>query len=284
MKLISFTFYFIICVLFNNAQNGLEKIIVEKYYVSNLNDSLISIPGGPLPVGSVTYRIYVDMLPGYRFQAAFGIPGHELRLETSTTFFNNEDKGRNIANIIPLRNLKNNTVMLDSWLSVGAASEGNFGVLKDEDDTINTVVHEKSFLQSENKEAGTPIKMKDGLREGNPSRPTIFGIDSILTVFDNKTIGSLFSTTNGSWASLYGAIGPDSLVNKVLIAQITTNGTFSFELNIQLGTPYRGTERYVAKNPQENEIQLPSLTYKNKQLKFLSPRVTFTKKKIKNKN
>ena len=64
------------------SQNGLEDIIVEKYYISNAADSIGSI--GNLPSGSVTYRIFVDMLPGYKFQAAYGVAGHELRLETTT--------------------------------------------------------------------------------------------------------------------------------------------------------------------------------------------------------
>jgi len=56
---------------FNYAQNGLTRIIVEKYYVSNAADATKSV--GNLPVGSVTYRLYVEMLPGYKFQAAYGI-------------------------------------------------------------------------------------------------------------------------------------------------------------------------------------------------------------------
>ena len=45
------------------AQNGLENIVVEKYYVSNAADAAGSIAnnGGALPVGAVTYRIYADM-------------------------------------------------------------------------------------------------------------------------------------------------------------------------------------------------------------------------------
>ena len=54
------------------AQNGLENITVEKYYVSNAADATGSI--GVLPVGSVTYRIFADLLPGYKFQAAYGVP------------------------------------------------------------------------------------------------------------------------------------------------------------------------------------------------------------------
>lgn len=258
--------FILIFILFTTiafAQNGLENIIVEKYYVSNAKDTLANKFGGKLPVGSVTYRIYVDMLPGYRFQAVYGIPGHELKLATSTLFFNNEDKGGVLANVIPDRNLKDNTVMLDSWLSAGGASESNLGVLKTKDDGVGTIINEKSFLQNDNIESGTPIKMQDGLIKGEPPRVTGFGIDSIIKVFDNKTIGSLFGTSNGSWATLGGSIGPDSLDNKVLIAQITTDGVFSFELNIQIGTPGGSVENYVAKNAVANEIVFPGLIYQS---------------------
>ncbi|MEP7169931.1 MAG: hypothetical protein ABI855_11225, partial [Bacteroidota bacterium] len=73
--------------------------------------------------------------------------------------------------------------------------------------------------------------------------------------------GSIFSTTNGSWATMNGSTGPDSIDNKVLVAQITTNGVFTFKLNIQIGTPFRGVEQYVAENPKGEEIQLPNLIY-----------------------
>jgi len=250
--------------LLTNAQNGLENIIVEKYYISDTNDTIANSIAGALSVGSVTFRIYADMLPGYKFQAAFGIPGHELRIATTTKFFNNQKKGNIIPNLIPYINLKDNTVMLDSWLSVGAASEGSFGILKQEDDTSGTIIHEKRFLQNENPEAGIPIRIRDGLINGIPSRVTIFGIESDINIFNNETNGSLFSTTNGSWACLKGAIGCDSLSNKVLLAQLTTDGVLSFELNIQIGTPQGGIERYVAKNPEGSEIQSSFLMYHSK--------------------
>jgi hypothetical protein len=112
---------------FTNAQNGLENIIVEKYYVSNAEDELASV--GILPTGSVTYRIFVDMLPGYKFQKAFGSPEHPMAIKTSTSFFNNEDKGSTNPIYTKIQ-ATGNTVMLDSWLSVGAACFGNFGILK----------------------------------------------------------------------------------------------------------------------------------------------------------
>ena len=68
------------------AQNGLDSIIVEKYYISNAADSIGSIGYGNLSIGSVTYRIYVDMKPGYKFQMAYGNANHPLSISTSTSF------------------------------------------------------------------------------------------------------------------------------------------------------------------------------------------------------
>ena len=251
-------------VVFVNAQ-GLENIIVEKYYVSDANDTSANSVGGVLPIGSVTYRIYADMLPGYKFQAAFGIQGHELRIETSTLFFNNEDRGATSPTYSKSQ-AANNTVMLDSWLSVGAACNGNFGILKSLDDGALNVVNSENppVLQNADPVMGVPLTMQDGLFPGTPEAVTTVGISTELAMFDNQNDGSngpIFSTSDGSWASLNGSIGPDSIDNKVLIAQITTDGIFSFELNIQIGTPNGGVEQYVAKDPVGNEIQMSYLTY-----------------------
>src|SRR5258706_1077952 len=249
--------------IFAQATHGLEKIIVEKYYVSDANDAK-AVKGGYLPVGSVTYRIYVDMLPTYRFQAAYGVPGHELRIATTTSCFNNEEYGAAIANNIPRKKLEESTVMLDSWLSVGAAAENYYALLKS-DDTSGAMINKDGLLQNENSLAGIPIKVRDGLSPAYPlSVVTLFGIDStLLDMFKNtntKSKGRVFSTDNGSWASFGGAIGPHPQ-NRVLIAQMTTDGEFSFELNIQIGTPSGGVENYVARNPVGNEIQFDELIY-----------------------
>lgn len=255
-----------------NSQNGLENIIVEKYYISNAGDTASRTMSGFLPIGSTTYRIYLDMLPGYRFHAAYGTSNHELRLETTTLFFNNEDAGSKLPNVIPRRTLKRNTVMLDSWLSVGGAAEEMYGVLKEADDTLETIIHEKSFLQNKNKLAGFPVKDRDGLIAGNNvPYPSFFGIDSMVSVFFNTTNGSSFSTRNGAWGCLGGSVGPDSLTtNRILIAQLTTNGDLTFELNIQIGKRGTPPENYVAKNPSGKEIMLPCLTYQSKETKLTS--------------
>lgn len=267
---------FLLCTRSITAQNGLEDLIVEKYYVSDAGDTLASAIAGALPIGSVTYRIYLDMLPGYRFHAAYGSPGHELRIQTTTRFYNNEHIGNKLPNVIPRRTLKRNTVMLDSWLSAGGAGEEMYGILKEQDDTVGTIVHEKSYLQSTNKLAGIPLKERDGLlAAGNVPSPVFFGIDSILPVFHNMTRGAVFATRNGAWGCLGGAVGPDSLTtNRLLIAQLTTNGDLSFELNIQIGKQDAPPENYVARNPVEKEIVLPCLTYYSKPQKISASKNT----------
>lgn len=258
------------------SQNGLENIIVEKYYVSDANDTSANKFAGNLPIGSVTYRIFADLLPGYRFQAAYGSPEHELKIETSTLFFNNTEHGSTIPNVIPQRTLRKNTVMLDSWLSVGSAGEDYFGVLKTDDDSLETIDHEKKFLKNIDSNIGESLTVKDGLvKDENIPRPTFFAIENEVEIFGNKKSGSSFALTNGAWACLGGSVGPDSLTtNRVLIAQMTTDGDFSFELNIQIGNPSKGvSQRYVARNPVDNEISIPSLIYFDKKNKLNKDKV-----------
>jgi len=245
--------------VFSYSQNGLENVLVEKYYVSDANDADGSI--GTLPVGSITYRIFVDMLPGCKFQMAYGSPSHILKINTSTSFFNNEDRGGTNPTYTKAQ-AKNNTVMLDSWLSAGAACEGNLGILKAEDDGVANVVNADGLLVNDDPLAGIPLTDQDGLIAGSPGSFGTLGIDSAIAVFDaTSQLGNSFSTTNGAWYCLNGAVGPDTSLNRVLIAQMTTDGIFSFELNVQIGTPTGEIEKYVANNPQGSEIQLNSLIY-----------------------
>ncbi len=264
MKIIILSLSLVFMGFLAQAQNGLENIIIEKYYIADANDAAAE-KTNTLKTGAVTYRIYVDMLPGYRFQAAYGIPGHELKIAT-TTFFYNSENGSSVANDITLKDLSTNTLMLDSWLSVGAGCSGAFGLIKSDDDTTKTIknLNNPVVLQNTNMEAGIPIKERDGLKIASPqSVVTLFGIEKEVEIFGNKSeikSDAVFSTANGSWASFGGAIGPNS-DNKVLIAQITTDGKLSFELNIQLGSPKGGIENFVAKNPVGKEVSLEYLSY-----------------------
>lgn len=262
-----FTLLVIICTLssFQLLQaQGLERIIVEKYYVSDEADTAVDDDGGILPVGSKTYRIYVDMLPNYIFQAAYGETGHELRIETDTRFFNNEDRGETFPDFGENR-LEDNTVMLDSWLSVGGACDECIGVLKTDDDGVNTIVNGDGVLMNADTCAGIPLTEQDGHIVGSPEPVTTVGISSDIEIFNSSNdapIPTIFSTENGAWSSLNGSMGPDPDTNRVLIGQFTTDGTFSFKLNIQIRNEQTITvERYVAEDPGADEFSIPSLTF-----------------------
>ena len=260
MKKIILSIAVLLSAAIAHAQNGLEGIIVEKYYVANAADNTGSV--GALPVGSVTYRIYADMLPGYKFQALYGVASHALKLNTTTTFFNNEDRGATTANAIASAQLKNNSVALDSWFSVGAAAAGQLGVLKTEDNGAANLlpISTNPMLKNVTASSGIAVSVQDGIVSGTPESVTFVGLTTELNVFDaTSQLGNSFITSNGSIASLNGSAGPTSN-NRVLLGQFTTDGVFTYELNIQIGTPTGGTQNYVAKTPTGTEISLPSLS------------------------
>jgi hypothetical protein len=256
----------------SRAQNGLENIIVEKYYVSTAADSVGAATNGSgvLPAGSVTYRIWADLLPGYNFQALYGVAGHTLLVQSSTSFFNDENFG-GTAPTASATNVRKYSVLIDSYFSVGGAATGKVGVFKSED-TDGSPGNAQNILQNNNPTTTGPINIgtttsllaQDGMIAGSPVSVTFVGINNTgngdLGVLDaTSQVGGLFSTTNGSVAALGGAVGPTA-ANSVLIGQFTTTGVFHFELNCQIGGPGGSVQNFVASNPVLNEITIPSLT------------------------
>jgi hypothetical protein len=248
------------------AQDGLEGIVVEKFYVSTKADNAGKLYSGDLPEGSVTYRIYVDLKPGFRFQAAYGSPQHPLVIESTENFYNHLENGNTQPNIIPERTYKKNITLLDSWLSAGACVEGHLGILKGYDDTISDdfIVFEKGYFKGKKK--SVPLYEIDGMkRSAVLPVPTFFQMDFLSKVIGTTTSEKRIFTDNGAWASLgKGSVGADSLsTNCVLIAQLTTVGELSFELNLLIGAPNGSSQKYVARNPitEESEWTHPELIF-----------------------
>jgi hypothetical protein len=258
-------------LMMNNfyAQKGLEKIIVEKYYVSDEKDSINASNQGavaPLRIGSVTYRVYADLAPGYKFIQMYGDQNHDFIVNTSTNFYNDPNYGGVTPEGMSVANAKKNTALIDSWFSVGAAASGQIGVPKTQD-TDGSVGNNSSVLANNpGGEFGAPITGalgKDGMMTGTPISPNKLGFTNELDIFD-QTEGNSFKTNGGTIAALGGAKGINDS-NVVLLGQFTTNGIFSFELNLQLGTPtVGGSEIYVAKNAKDSEILFPELIFTSK--------------------
>lgn len=248
------------------AQQGLENIIVEKYYVSTAADTVDSEHGGYLPIGSVTYRIFADLKPVYRLQAVYGTPEHELRIETSTRFFNCAQFDSKAGNEIEPKFLPDNSLMLDSWVSVGAAALDYQGVLKSADDTVPSLAlkNVKGMYKNNSPEMGIPLTERDGMKFLKLQPATnFFNIEKDLRIFEYQyrdSVSGVLSTRDGAWASFGGSVGPQP-ENRVLIAQLTTDGVLKFEMNMQVAVPGGGVQRFVARNPVDSEMVVPALIY-----------------------
>lgn len=242
---------------FAGAQ-GLEDVIVEKYYVANASDAA-DPDAGDLAVGTVTYRIYIDMDPDYKLETVFGSSSNPLSIQTTTEFFNNEDRGGLTGNDLGANFLDNGTVLLDSYVSMGAGGEGQWAVLKSED-TNGAISNSDGKLQNQSNLAGIPVRVADGLVPGTPSEVTFVPGGSIVSELDDINDGPSVVITDGAWAVLGGTSGPDA-ENRVLVAQISTDGDLTFELNVRLGAPDGSSETYVAANATGSDTQFDALSY-----------------------
>jgi hypothetical protein len=139
MKAIKFLLGLGLMVASSSAfSQGLQGIVVEKYYQANAADvaDANSNSGSivPLTQASVTYRVYVDMAAGYKFSQMFGNAAHNLTISASTGFFNDTQWGVDVnPETKATTSIKKNTGMIDSWLTIGGVATGKVGVLKSED-------------------------------------------------------------------------------------------------------------------------------------------------------
>jgi hypothetical protein len=247
------------------SQVGLEGIVVEKYYVSDAADSTDAAENGavyPLHVGSVTYRVYANLLPGYKVFQMFGSSAHTLNVHTTTAFYNDPNYGFPVYQGTSVNNTKKNTTLIDSYFTIGGVAVGLCGVLKTED-TTGTVGNNQGILANNDPLAGLPITGidgVDGLMPGVPINPNVLGITTELDIFD-QTVGNDFTTNGAAIAALGGVVGITP-TNHVLLGQFTTDGVFSFRLNLQLGTPVAGESQiFVPDAPAGAELVDTTLVY-----------------------
>jgi len=259
---------FICCicsVALANAQElvGIEQIFVEEFYHATKADAAIPHKTGEITEGAVTYRLYLDLLPGYRFQVAYGTPQHPLFIRSSAPFYNHIEVGNSNPNMIPERTYSKNIALLDTWLSIGAAGENHLGIPLSLDTTKDWLAMEwnNEFIQGELGQKWS-IKERDGMvRVEKMNFPTFYNMDEQKKLIhaDNKTAEVLVE--NGAWAALgRGTVGADSLnSNMILLGQFTVAGELDYGLNIMIRTPEGKSIRYVYDHPGEGELVLPFL-------------------------
>ena len=251
---------------------GLQGIVVEKYYQANAGDVADATANSGSPVAlttnSVTYRVYVDMAAGYKFNSIFGNAAHNLNVSSTTGFFNDGSWGvATNPGTVSTTNIRKNTGMIDSWFTTGGVAVGKAGVLKSED-TDGTIGNAQSILANNPGGCfGLPINGatgQDGFLPSSASTyvaPNALGVpQSVIDILSGVSTSGSMVLTNGSIAALGGVQGPTTS-NMVLIGQFTTNGQFSFALNIQIQNIATGVaENYVSSSPTGAELTHPSLT------------------------
>ncbi len=245
---------------------GLEGIEVETFYISNTLDQT----NHGIPVGSRTYRVYVNMLPGYTLQSVYGSQSgggdiDSLVFYSSAPFWNETVNGYFSADVVANTDLTIGGTMVDSWFSFGSGGGTRKGTLKinDSDGGLAT------SLANTNPQMGGLLSVSDGRFNNTPNAlaASYTGADLSLPPFNtfyDTQLSRRFSTAslpNGFaiYSTTSGATGSGT-DNRVLIGQFTTTGNFGFFINVQLGTPTPGvSEVYVAQSPQSGEFTHPSL-------------------------
>lgn len=259
---------FILLVQCTSAQHGVDGIEVEKYYISTAADTAGADSLGYLPVGSVTYRIYADLYEEHRFQALYGVPEHALKIQTTTRFYNSARGDGKMANDVnPLSFKSNPLLMLDSWISVGAASLDYMALpkIQDKDTVPSLALNSAGFLQNKEGLMGISLAERDGMTNLRlQPTPSVFKLENELDkefLYSKRSeADGLIETLDGAWACFGGSVGLHPQ-NKVLIAQLTTDGVLSFELNMQIAVPDGSSRKFVARNPAADEFIVPTLIY-----------------------
>jgi hypothetical protein len=276
-------FLSIFAVHFVSAQ--LEKVIIEKYYVSDANDAT-DTSGGGVPIGSTTYRIYVDLKPGTILKRIYGDANHPFSISSSEAFYNNILDGQSFGKDFIKGRYLENTVALDTWLTLGqTARQGTkyyYGILKDQDTDgsfiggVNndggSALVPSGLLINEDPSCGIPLTTADGMDTLNSAPINWYsaGILDFMSGIDTTIFGSFVSqnyfSSNSFELSCSGVQGTVSDSNQVIIAQLTTLGELAFNINITVEELVNGTPtlvNYVSTDSLlvESEIYNPYLSY-----------------------
>ncbi len=256
---------------------GLEGIIVEDYYTISAADATF-INGGagsyPITAGSKVYRIYVDMAPNYKLNTVNGSPlpqgggpsPNPLDFTTTTTFWNDDNFGTEVP---PQTSRLDERAAFDSYITIGVtgrsggavgcgANTQQVGTLKTADTNGNLTLC--SVYSGFPAGAGTP----DGNVLPSATVPSLtYNLGGLIDFSALQADGSSLVVVGDAWATLPNGPGVDPTgTNRVLIAQLTTNGTLSFHINVQLQQPTGGAlETYVWQTAGAGEVVSPFLTY-----------------------
>lgn len=228
---------------------GFEGVYVERYH-----EQAGSKPdAAPL----VTYRIYLDLEPGYTLLSVYGEKDRNLFFRTSTRFFNDTVHGAGSGELIDAKHLADPPAAIDSWLAFGFASSAHKAVPLHLDP-------DGSLLQAGIGKSGSGYATSLGKRDGLvPAAvvPEVLYLH-ITRAFLEDLSGHVIETEVGAYGVM-GHVKGATDENMVLIAQLTTDGELSYAINAALRTPDGSIVKWLAYAPMaEDEQQHPALHVK----------------------
>ena len=270
--------FLILPLLFSVSMHAqIEKVLVETYYIADSADAA-DTTNGKLEAGAVTYRVYIDLKPGSRLKKIYGDANHALKISSTSSFYNHTGGKSFGMEFNNLNSLRRKTTGLDTWLTIGQLTKALplpnsvprkdyafYGILKPQDRNGNAIAGSanlpsgSNLLSNDDPASGIPLTVADGL-DTMVISPSSFWADNGIkdstgedsTIFGSLKPGSEFISNDMYLVNTAGIKGviPDS--NQVLVAQLTTKGQLSFELNVEVEWIIPGTKdkkevvKYVA--------------------------------------
>lgn len=249
-----------------DATAQIENVFVETYYVSDANDETDSTGGTILQDRSKTYRIYVDLKPGCKIKKIYGDANHTLKISSTDVFYNNHDRPTAYFGYLINKSWfpDNPLLGLDSWITLGLNTKSNNGVLKVDDTDGSFIGGTNNYggsaaiagglLINSSTDVGIPLTVQDGMSLNtnvltqwlDNGFKDMAGLDT--TVFGTVNAGSHFISNTAFLQQNSGVMGSNPDSNKVLVAQLTTKGEISFELNIEVIDSSGNIIKFVADN------------------------------------
>jgi hypothetical protein len=265
----------------------LENLYIEKYYISDANDAT-DTTGGVLTEGTTTYRIYAKLIPGSAVARIYGDVAHPFSISSTETFFNHGTEGKTFGKDFLKPRLGESLVALDTYLTLGqVAKQGPnlyFGIPKNQDSDGSFIGGTNSdggsemlpqgLMNNQTTEMGLALTQADGIdtMQIASSNWNSAGILDFITGNDSTIFGSLVSGNAFYSEQFYltSSIPYDGVLadsNFVLLAQLTTAGELSFNINLDVVyTDANGTLQtisYVSKDTllDNGEVFNPFLSY-----------------------
>lgn len=248
INLLLFSLLFVTGAL-TTAKAQIKKVAVETYYIADANDATDTTGGRSVASGEKTYRVFITLNAGYKLTKIYGDANHTLKISSTDVFYNNIDRPAAVFGYQVNKSWfqDNPMLALDSWMTIGYATKSSAGVLKinDTDGSLlsgtnnngGTALIAGGILNNNDPATGIALSTADGLMPLPLSSgqwvddgfKDLSGIDT--SMFGSVSTGSEF-ISNAAYLQQNAGVGDFNAEADVLVAQLTTTGELSFELNI----------------------------------------------------